>query len=94
MAAVARDPTFGVIDVGHTAPSPGADSARGMPEYDFNLKLADVIASRCTKPVSTKQSDSSREVKVDQFLFQRVASANNVQAHLFISIRCNLVQII
>jgi N-acetylmuramoyl-L-alanine amidase len=33
-----------VIDVGHTATSPGADSARGVPEYEFNLKLADVIA--------------------------------------------------
>ena len=37
--------TFRVlIDVGHTATSPGADSARGVPEYEFNLKLADVIA--------------------------------------------------
>ena len=25
-----------VIDVGHTATSPGADSARGVPEYEFN----------------------------------------------------------
>ena len=33
-----------LIDVGHTATSPGADSARGVPEYDFNLKLADVVA--------------------------------------------------
>ena len=30
--------TFRVlIDVGHTATSPGANSARGVPEYDFNL---------------------------------------------------------
>src|SRR5271170_29242 len=33
-----------LIDVGHTATSPGADSARGVPEYEFNLKLAEVIA--------------------------------------------------
>jgi N-acetylmuramoyl-L-alanine amidase len=33
-----------LIDVGHTATSPGADSARGVPEYEFNLKLADAIA--------------------------------------------------
>ena len=33
-----------LIDVGHTAASPGADSARGVPEYEFNLELADVIA--------------------------------------------------
>jgi N-acetylmuramoyl-L-alanine amidase len=37
--------TFPVlIDVGHTVTSPGADSARGVPEYEFNLKLADDIA--------------------------------------------------
>jgi hypothetical protein len=33
-----------LVDVGHTATSPGADSARGVPEYEFNLKLANVIA--------------------------------------------------
>src|ERR1700739_4383112 len=33
-----------LIDVGHTATSPGADIARGVPEYEFNLKLADVVA--------------------------------------------------
>ena len=33
-----------LIDVGHTTTSPGADSARGVPEYEFNLKLAEVIA--------------------------------------------------
>jgi hypothetical protein len=33
-----------LVDVGHTATSPGADSARPAPEYEFNLKLADVIA--------------------------------------------------
>jgi N-acetylmuramoyl-L-alanine amidase len=36
--------TFRVlIDVGHTATSPGADSARGEHEYEFNLKLADIV---------------------------------------------------
>ena len=29
-----------VIDVGHTAEAPGAISARGIPEYQFNLRLA------------------------------------------------------
>ena len=29
-----------VVDVGHTAQSPGAKSARGFGEYDFNLRLA------------------------------------------------------
>ena len=29
-----------VLDVGHTVDSPGAISARNVPEYDFNLRLA------------------------------------------------------
>ena len=43
-ASCARSTFRVVVDVGHTATSPGADSARGVPEYEFNLKLADVIA--------------------------------------------------
>ena len=49
-----------VLDVGHTAQVPGAKSARGLHEYDFNLRLAKLIeqqlvdsgfATRCsTKP--------------------------------------------
>jgi N-acetylmuramoyl-L-alanine amidase len=32
-----------VVDVGHTAEVPGAFSARGVPEYEFNLRLAKEI---------------------------------------------------
>ena len=32
-----------VLDVGHTPSDPGATSARGVPEYDFNLHLAQRI---------------------------------------------------
>src|SRR5262249_22890382 len=32
-----------VVDVGHTAKVPGAISARGFNEYDFNLRLAALI---------------------------------------------------
>ncbi len=32
-----------IVDVGHTASNPGANSARGVYEYDFNLKLATLI---------------------------------------------------
>jgi N-acetylmuramoyl-L-alanine amidase len=34
-----------VIDVGHTNVSPGARSASGRPEHDFNVALADVVES-------------------------------------------------
>src|SRR5262245_43683346 len=32
-----------VLDVGHTAQVPGAKSARGLHEFDFNLRLARLI---------------------------------------------------
>ena len=35
-----------VVDVGHTAESPGAPSARGFWEYDFNLRLATLIKQK------------------------------------------------
>ena len=75
-----------LIDVGHTAISPGADSARGVPEYEFNLKLADVIAQ------SLRDAGFDKSVRLVTggsrlaSLFQRAASANNLQAELFISI--------
>ena len=40
-AASCARPNFRVVlDVGHTSRSPGAKSARGADEFDFNLKLA------------------------------------------------------
>ena len=75
-----------LIDVGHTATSPGADSARGMPEYEFNLKLADVIA------LSLHEAGFDKSVRLITSgaklpsLFQRAASANHLDANLFISI--------
>ena len=75
-----------LIDVGHTATSPGADSARGVPEYEFNLKLADVIAQ------SLRDAGFDKTVRLVTggsrltSLFQRAASANNLHGDLFISI--------
>jgi N-acetylmuramoyl-L-alanine amidase len=75
-----------LIDVGHTATSPGADSARGMPEYDFNLKLADVIAQSLHEAGFDKAVRLVTGGSRSTSLFQRVASANNLLADLFISI--------
>ncbi len=75
-----------LIDVGHTVTSPGADSARGVPEYDFNLKLADTIAQ------SLREAGFDNTVRLVTSgtrltsLFQRAASANNLHGDLFISI--------
>lgn len=46
-AAQAR-PTV-ALDVGHSHARPGATSARGVPEFDFNLKLAQAIAAELEK---------------------------------------------
>ena len=35
-----------IVDVGHTPESPGAVSARGVDEYEFNLRLAKVIDAK------------------------------------------------
>jgi N-acetylmuramoyl-L-alanine amidase len=79
--------TFQVlIDVGHTATSPGADSARGVAEYEFNLKLADVIVQ------SLREAGFDKTVRLVtsgsrlSSLFQRAASANSLHGDLFISI--------
>src|SRR6476660_1269735 len=75
-----------LIDVGHTATSPGADSARGVPEYEFNLKLADIIAQ------SLRGAGFDKTVRLitsgTRFasLFKRVASANHLHVDLFLSI--------
>jgi N-acetylmuramoyl-L-alanine amidase len=75
-----------VIDVGHTATSPGADSARGVHEYEFNLELANAIVQ------SLREAQFDRTVRLItsgarlSSLFHRVASAKHLQADLFLSI--------
>lgn len=39
-ASAQTEPRIVAIDVGHTRASPGAISATGIPEYEFNLKIA------------------------------------------------------
>jgi N-acetylmuramoyl-L-alanine amidase len=75
-----------LIDVGHTATSPGADSARGVPEYEFNLKLAEVIAQSLHEAGFDKTVRLVTSGTRMASLFHRVASANNLHGDLFISI--------
>src|ERR1700719_1023390 len=75
-----------LIDVGHTATSPGADSARGVPEYEFNLKLADVIAESLHEAGFDKTIRLVTSGSRLGSLFQRAASANSLQGDLFVSI--------
>src|SRR5271156_1514678 len=75
-----------LIDVGHTATSPGADSARGVPEYEFNLKLADVIAQSLHEAGFDKTVRLITNRAKLPSLFERATRANNVHADLFIAI--------
>ena len=75
-----------LIDVGHMATSPGADSACGVPEYEFNLKLADVIAKSLHEAGFDKTIRLVTSGSRLGSLFQRAASANSLQGDLFVSI--------
>jgi N-acetylmuramoyl-L-alanine amidase len=79
--------TFRVlIDVGHTATSPGADSARGVHEYEFNLKLADIIVQSLRGAGFEKTVRLVTSGRRFTSLFKRVASANHLHVDLFLSI--------
>src|SRR6516225_10178377 len=80
-----------LVDVGHTAASPGADSARGVHEYEFNLKLADVIAQSLHEAGFDKAVRLVTSGSRLNSLFERAASANRLNADLFISIHYDSV---
>ena len=75
-----------VVDVGHTAQSPGAMSARGFGEYDFNLRLAtrierDLVHAGFGRTVLLVTDGPTRKG-----LAERVARANALAPDLFLSI--------
>jgi len=85
-ASCARSAFRVVLDVGHTADVPGAMSARGVPEYAFNLKLAETIQQAL---VASGFANTVRLVTGTapwRGLFERAARANAMHANLFIAI--------
>jgi N-acetylmuramoyl-L-alanine amidase len=75
-----------IVDVGHTATNPGAKSARGVYEYDFNLKLATLIDKKLhnagfAKSVLLITQDPKRRA-----LFARASRAHAMKGDLFLSI--------
>ena len=79
--------TFRVIlDVGHTAEVPGAKSARGAHEYDFNLRLAKLIQQQLTEAGYAKTTLLITSGPTQRGLGRRVARANSLGADLFLSI--------
>ncbi|MCC6948225.1 MAG: N-acetylmuramoyl-L-alanine amidase [Bradyrhizobiaceae bacterium] len=75
-----------ILDVGHTAQAPGATSARGVPEYDFNLWLARRIEARLREAGFDKTVLLVTGGEARKALAERVARANVLGADLFVSI--------
>jgi N-acetylmuramoyl-L-alanine amidase len=75
-----------VLDVGHTAESEGASSARNVAEFVFNLRLA----RRIDEKLKAEGFGGTRllvtEGKAKASLAKRVAAANDWHAGLFLSI--------
>ena len=81
-----RDAFRIIVDVGHTAGNPGAKSARGAYEYDFNLKLATLIdeklrAAGFSRSVLLITTDNKRRA-----LFERICRPQAQSGDLFLSI--------
>jgi N-acetylmuramoyl-L-alanine amidase len=75
-----------VLDVGHTARVPGADSARGVPEYSFNLQLADTIKQALVTAGFGKTVRLITARAPWAGLLERAARANELHADLFVAI--------
>jgi N-acetylmuramoyl-L-alanine amidase len=75
-----------ILDVGHTAESEGATSARNVAEFLFNLRLARRIEEKLRADGFAETKLLVTEGKARRSLIKRVAAANNLHANLFLSI--------
>src|SRR5260370_11697127 len=75
-----------VLDVGHTAESEGAISARNVAEFVFNRRLAQRIEEKLKAEGFAETRLLVTEGKARPSLVKRVAAANNLHADLFLSI--------
>jgi N-acetylmuramoyl-L-alanine amidase len=75
-----------VVDVGHTAESEGAISARNVSEFVYNLRLAQRIEEQLKAEGFAETKLLLTEGKARASLVRRVAAANNLPADLFLSI--------
>jgi N-acetylmuramoyl-L-alanine amidase len=79
------------IDVGHSPESPGATSARGVREYEFNRDLAQLLFARL-QAEGFKGSFVITGGREDLTLRERAERANRAKADLLISIHHDSVQ--
>ena len=75
-----------VVDVGHTLEHPGAFSARGVTEYEFNLNLGKAIEQKMIAAGFSQTLLLVTSGPTMQGLFGRVRKANAMPADLFLSI--------
>jgi N-acetylmuramoyl-L-alanine amidase len=80
-----------VLDVGHTAKSPGAKSARGVDEFDFNLRLARQIDQALRDAGFAKTVLMVTDGRANPSLYARVSRANALAANLLLSIHHDAV---
>jgi N-acetylmuramoyl-L-alanine amidase len=86
LSACDRHAFRAVIDVGHTLPVGGATSARGIYEYEFNLRLAKQVANKLTAAGFDKTVLLITSEPAHSALFKRSSRANAMGADLFLSI--------
>jgi N-acetylmuramoyl-L-alanine amidase len=75
-----------VVDVGHTVQSDGALSARNVPEFQFNLHLAQKVVEGMKSAGFASAKLLVTEGKARPSLATRVNAANRLRADLFLSI--------
>jgi N-acetylmuramoyl-L-alanine amidase len=75
-----------VVDVGHTLTVGGATSARGIYEYEFNLRLAKQVAHKLTAAGFDKTVLLITTEPAHSALFKRSSRANAMGADIFLSI--------
>jgi N-acetylmuramoyl-L-alanine amidase len=75
-----------VLDVGHTVGVPGAMSARGVPEYAFNLQLSQDIDKALVAAGFDKTVLLITAKAPPYGLVERASRANAMQADLFVAI--------
>ena len=78
------------IDVGHSKANPGATSARGRPEFEFNAELANVVYGHLQThniPALAIGQEGTMLVLAD-----RTAAANKAQASFLLSLHHDSVQ--
>jgi N-acetylmuramoyl-L-alanine amidase len=80
-----------VVDVGHGVKAPGAKSARGVFEYDFNLRLAKLIEQQLIEAGFAKTVLLITAEPPYRGLVRRVMRANSAGADLFLSIHHDAV---